>query len=71
MEEVRFQNEALTPGMVMSLSDMLDEAWISSRIEKNRESLEELMAYVLIGFGAGLREEDVPLTSMKGVTYFW
>ena len=34
--EKKFQNEALTLGMVIGLSNMLDEAWRSSRIEKNR-----------------------------------
>ena len=51
--EKKFQNEALTPGMVIGigLSNMLDEAWRSSRIEKNKETLEELMCYVLTGHG--------------------
>ena len=42
--EKKFQNKALTPGMVIGLSNMLDEAWRSSEVEKNRESLEELMS---------------------------
>jgi hypothetical protein len=29
------------------------------------------LAYVLIGFGAGLRGEEVPLTSLKGLLSFW
>ena len=71
MGEKKFQNKALTPEMVVGLSDMLDEAWRSSRSEKNKESLEELMCYVLIGYGASLRGEEVPLTSMKGMLFFW
>ena len=71
MGEKKFQNEALTPGMVIGLSNMLDEAWRSGRDEQNRESLKEIMAYILTGFGAGLRGEEVPLTSMIGMLYFW
>ena len=29
------------------------------------------MCYVLIGYGASLRGEEVPLTSMKGMRFFW
>ena len=57
--------------MVIGLSDMFDETWRSSREEKNRKTLEELMAYILIGFGAGLRREEIPLTSTTGMLYFW
>ena len=42
-----------------------------SKIEKNKETLEELMSYVLIAYGASLRGEEVPLTSMKGMIFFW
>ena len=64
MGEVRFQNEALTSDMVVGLSNMLNSAWKASEDELNKESLEELMAYILIGFGAGLRREGVPLVAM-------
>jgi hypothetical protein len=35
------------------------------------EALEELACYVLIGFGVGLRGEEVPLVSLEGLLYFW
>ena len=57
--------------MVIGVSDMLYEAWRSSRDEKHKERLEELMTYILIGFGAGLRGEEVPLTSLTGIIHFW
>ena len=29
------------------------------------------MPFVLIGFGAGLRGEEIPLVSLKGLLFFW
>ena len=69
MREKKFQNKALTPGIVIALGHRLDEAWRASKIEKNKETLEELMCYVLIGYGALLRGEEVPLTSIKGMVF--
>jgi hypothetical protein len=71
MGEVKFQNEALTPDMVVELGKLLNEVWELSTLEDERESVEELMSYILIGFGAGLRGEEVPLTSLKGMLSFW
>ena len=71
MGEVRFQNEALTPAMVLGLGTLLDGIWETSDDEAVRESVEELMCYVLIGFGAGLRGEEVPLTALAGLLKFW
>ena len=71
MGECKFQNEALTSNQVVGLSNMLNISWKSSRNEKHKESLEELMSYVLIGFGAGLCGGEVPLVSLKGLSQFW
>ena len=71
MGEVKYQNEALTSKMVNGLSDMLDETWRAMEHEQQRERLEELMCYVLMSFGCGLRGEEVPLISLKGLLHFW
>ena len=71
MGEVKFQNEALTPDMVVKLSELLHEVWELSTDTDKRESVEELMSFVLIAFVAGLRGEEVPLTSLKGIPSFW
>ena len=39
--------------------------------EKEQEALEELMCYVLLGFGAGLRGEEMLLVSLEGLAHFW
>ena len=33
--------------------------------------IEELMSFVFIGFGAGLRGEEIPLVSLQGLLYVW
>ena len=71
MGEVRFQNEALTSKQVLGLSAMLDDAWNRSTKDTHKERLEELMCFILIGFGAGLRGEEVPLVSVGGLLHFW
>ena len=71
MEQVLFQNEALTSTQVMGLSAMLNNAWAGSDNAEHKERLEELMTYVVLWFGAGLQGEEVPLLSLKGLCYFW
>ena len=71
MGEARFQNEALTSAQALGLSNILDTTWRHSNKEAHRERLEKLMCYVLIGFGAGLRGEEIPLVLLKGLLFFW
>jgi hypothetical protein len=33
--------------------------------------MEDAVCFMLIGFGAGLRGEEVPLVSLKGLLNFW
>jgi hypothetical protein len=44
---------------------------VLERDETKRERLESLMCYVLIGLGAGLRGEEVPLTTCDGLATYW
>ena len=67
MGEVRFQNKALTLEQVLGLGDMLDVTWNCSTKDAHRERLEELMCFILIRFGVGLRGEEVPLVSVRGL----
>ena len=71
MGVVKFQKEALTSGMVVGLCALMEAAWEASTNEDFRERLEEVMCFILIGCGAGLRGEEVPLTSLKGLLHFW
>ena len=71
MGVVKFQNEALSSAMVLGLCKLLDDAWQATVNEDTRERLEGLMVYIIIGCGAGLRGEEVPLLSLKGLRDFW
>ena len=70
MGVVKFQNKALTSAMVVALCVLLEEAWEATTDKGYRERSEELMCSILIGFGASLRGEEVPLTSLKGLLHF-
>ena len=54
MEVVRFQNEALTSQMVLAMEDILEGKWQRINNPERQESIEELMSFILIGFGAEL-----------------
>ncbi|EJK47337.1 hypothetical protein THAOC_33949 [Thalassiosira oceanica] len=71
MGQVRYQNEPLTSEMVLALDQLITFEWHRTTDDRERERLEELMCYVLIGFGASLRGEEVPLLSLRGMLYFW
>ena len=53
MEVVPFQNKALTSQMVLAMEDILEGQWLRSNDLERRESVEELMSFILISFGAG------------------
>ena len=71
MGQVRYQNEPLTPEIILGLDAIITEEWRNSLDDAHRESLEELMCFVLIGFGCSLRGEEVPLVSLRGILKFW
>ena len=70
MGVVRIQNEALTSRQVLGLMRLVHAEWVEAE-DGAREKLEELICYVLIGFGVGLRGEEVPLVSTEGLLHFW
>ena len=67
----RLQNKALTLQMALALDDMLETDWQGSNDITHCERIEELMSFVLIGFGAGLREDEISLVSQRGLLHFW
>ena len=70
MGEVKYQNEPLTGDMALALHVLIDKEWSLERDETKKERLESLMCYVLIGLGAGLRGEEVPLTACEGLATY-
>ena len=51
---VQYHDEALTSKMVLGMDDVLEKEWQCSTLPEHRETIEELMSFVLIGSGAGL-----------------
>ena len=64
MGEVKYQNEPFTGDMALALHKLINNEWSVEGDKTKRERLESLMCYVLIGLGAGLRGEEVPLTTV-------
>ena len=71
MGELRFQNEPLTLAMLLGLDEEMEILWNHATESEEKAAVEELMAFVCIGFGAGLRGEEVTLTSLNGMMQFW
>ena len=53
--------------MVLVLDGILEKEWKRSNSGSHCERTEELMSFVLIGFGAGLQGEEIPLVSSRGL----
>lgn len=71
MGVVKIQNEPVTSEIVHALDWIATEEWNAATSEEARERLEDTMSYVLFGFCNGLRGEEVPLISLKGLLHFW
>jgi hypothetical protein len=71
MGMVRRQNEALTSAMVLAMCRRAEMDWITARSAARRVEVEDAVCFMLLGFGAGLRGEEVPLVSLEGLLTFW
>jgi hypothetical protein len=69
--QTRRQNEAFTSDLVVACCHVAEGLWDEMGTEEEREKLEELMAFMLLEFGAALRGEEVPLVSLAGMLAFW
>ena len=52
------------------MEDIWEGKWQRTNDPERRESIEELMSFILVGFGAGLRGEEIPLVSLRGILHF-
>lgn len=72
MGVVKIQNEALTSEMLHALDYVATKEWISpATTEAEREMIEDVMCYAVFGLCNGLRGEEVPLISLKGLLHYW
>ena len=69
--QTRKQNEAFTSALVLACCEVAELLWVAAETEEEKEKLEELMAFMLMEFGAVLRGEEVHLVSLAGMLSFW
>jgi hypothetical protein len=71
MGMVRIQNEALTLRLVLGICAEAEQIWGTARSDTKRVEMEDAVCFMLIGFGGGLRGEEVLLVSLEGLLNFW
>jgi hypothetical protein len=71
MGMIRMQNEALTSAMVLAMCRRAELDWRSAQSTARRVEVEDVVCFMLLGFGSGLRGEEVPLVSLEGLLTFW
>ncbi len=71
MGMVRIQNEALTLRLVLGICAEAERIWGTACSDTKRTEMEDAVCFIMIGFGGGLRGEDVPLVLLEGLLNFW
>jgi hypothetical protein len=71
MGQIRKQNEAFTPGLILALDKVAEELWEASVSGVDKEEIESTMVFVVTTFCAALRGEEVSLLSLTGLLTFW
>jgi hypothetical protein len=71
MGMIRRQNKALTSAMVLAMCRRAELDWRSAQSTARRGEVEDVVCFMLLGFGSGLRGEEVPLVSLEGLLTFW
>lgn len=71
MGMIRRQNEALTSAMVLAMCRRAEADWRTAQSAGRRIEVEDTVCFMLLGFGSGLRGEEVPLVSLEGLLTFW
>ncbi len=71
MGMVRRQNEALTSELVLSMFSTEEGEWRAAQNPARQIDVEDTVCFMLLGFGAGLRGEEVPLVNLEGLLMFW
>ena len=71
MGVIRKQNEALTVEQLLGLTELGECDYQKSTCENEKRDIENLLAFVIIGFCLSLRGEEVPLTCIEGLLTYW
>ena len=70
---VRRQNEALTSKLVLRIRmcSVAEGEWRAAQNPARQIDVEDTVCFMLLGFGARLRGEEVPLVNLEGLLMFW
>jgi hypothetical protein len=71
MGMVRRQNEALTTNLVLGMCRVTKGNWRSAVGTDRQVEIEDMVCFILLAFGAGLRGEEVTLVKLEGLLTFW
>ncbi len=71
MGVIRKQNEALSSQQLLVLLEIAEARWRELPEGPEKKRLEEVAAFVCIGFSASLRGEEISLTSIQGMIEYW
>ena len=71
MGVIRKQDEALTSAQILALQEVGEWMWERAEGAAERKEIANIMAFVVIGFCASLRGEEISLVSMRGLLAFW
>ncbi len=71
MGMVRRQNKALTSELVLRMCSIAEGEWRAAQNPARQLDVEDMVCFMLLGFGAGLRGEEVPLVNLEGLLTFW
>lgn len=71
MGVIRKQDEALTVKQLLALLDIAEQDWQAATDPAEKKRLEEVAAFICIGYCASLRGEEISLTSIQGMLEFW
>ena len=63
MGMVRRQNKALTSELVLRMCSVAEGEWRAAQNPARQIDVEDTDCFMLLGFGAGLRGEEVPLVN--------
>jgi hypothetical protein len=65
------QNEALTLMLVLAMCRAAKAAWQSTQVTSRQVQIEDTVCFMLLTFGAGLREEEGPFVDLGGLLPSW
>jgi len=68
---IKKQNEALMVHQLLVIAIIAEEDWSSTTDEDTKRDIENVMAFVIIGFMVTLRGEEVPLARIEGIARTW